>query len=47
MLNGTAGPQNHSILYYVNKNNPLIEGSSVNDSQFQNWEWAVNNWTGF
>jgi len=35
---------NHSILYYLNKNNPLDPGNSRNDSQFSNWEGAIQNW---
>ena len=31
----------HSILYYVNKENPLKKGNSRNDVQFKNWEYAV------
>jgi membrane peptidoglycan carboxypeptidase len=46
MLNGTAGPANHSILYYLNKNNPQGEGNSQDDPQFTNWEWAVRSWAG-
>jgi len=48
MLNGSyIGPNGiHSILYYIDKNNPLGP-PPVNpgvDSQFNNWEAAVRNW---
>ena len=35
----------HSILYWVDKNNPLKQTSGqVNDSQYENWEYGVNLW---
>ena len=34
----------HSILYYLNKNNPLSEENSQDDSQFPNWEYGVQNY---
>lgn len=35
----------HSILYWMNKNNPLEKTSSqTNDSQYRNWEYGVENW---
>ncbi len=44
LRNGGLFPEYHEILYYVDKNNPL--GSAPTnpgtDSQFQNWEWSVN-----
>ncbi|MFA5386463.1 MAG: PBP1A family penicillin-binding protein [Candidatus Paceibacterota bacterium] len=44
MINGQAA--NHSILYFVDKNNPL--GSAPehpeNDPQFNNWERSVQSW---
>ncbi|MCX6790598.1 MAG: penicillin-binding transpeptidase domain-containing protein, partial [Candidatus Gribaldobacteria bacterium] len=46
MLDGTTGSTNHSILYYINKNNPQSNDTSQNDSQFFNWESAVQNWAG-
>jgi penicillin-binding protein 1C len=46
MLDGTAGPSIHTILYYVNKNYPQGGDNSQSDSQFYNWETAVQNWTG-
>ena len=41
----SSSPEYHEILYYVNKNDPLgsIPIDPNTDSQFQNWEWAVNN----
>lgn len=41
MLNGSYEP--HSILYFVDKNNPQgeIPANPSADPQFQNWEWAV------
>jgi len=45
-INGTSYPQIHSILYYVDKKNPL--GSSPEnpaaDPEFYNWETAVLDW---
>ncbi len=34
----------HTVLYYVNKNNPQGEESGRNDSQFNNWEPPVIAW---
>ncbi|MDD5022389.1 MAG: PBP1A family penicillin-binding protein [Endomicrobiaceae bacterium] len=36
----------HSILYYVDKNNPLgpVPTNPENDSQFISWEYSVQNW---
>ncbi|MFA5773510.1 MAG: PBP1A family penicillin-binding protein [Candidatus Paceibacterota bacterium] len=35
----------HSILYWMDKNNPLIKTSGqVNDSQYKNWEYGVSVW---
>jgi len=53
MLNGhyiyNTGNNNqiHSILFYINKNNPLgpFPSNPFNDSQFQNWEESVSTWT--
>jgi membrane peptidoglycan carboxypeptidase len=48
MLNGSATnstyPQNHSILYYVDKNDPTgpIPSSPLSDPQFANWEWPLS-----
>lgn len=54
MLNGkyiinknTQYPQIHSILYYINKDNPTVlrsENSKDIDSQFYNWEMPVIEW---
>ncbi len=52
MLNGQAiayinnKPQVHSILYYVNRNDPLgpLPQNPYLDFQFYNWEIAVNHW---
>lgn len=41
----TGGP--HSLLYWVDKDNPLDAAPinpSTNDPQFDNWEYAVQNW---
>ena len=43
------GPQGiHSILYYVDKSNPLGDAPSnpANDPQFSRWEYAINRWLG-
>ena len=37
-------PQIHSILYYLNKENPLAETNGRDDSQFINWEQPILNW---
>jgi membrane peptidoglycan carboxypeptidase len=48
MLNGTQGSTPHSILYYINKNNPTQPvGDGYNpaqDPQFYNWENPVQIW---
>ncbi|MBI2514968.1 transglycosylase domain-containing protein [Candidatus Wolfebacteria bacterium] len=48
MLNGqySAGNEAHTILYYVNKNDPLgpIPQNPESDSQFFNWEIPVREW---
>lgn len=36
----------HDILYFVNKNNPLIGGGSPGDSQYNYWEYPVAQWSG-
>ena len=47
MLNGQStsatNPETHSILFYVDKNNPLgpMPENPSADPQFQNWEWTV------
>ena len=39
-------PEQHSILYYVDRNNPLGPApvNPANDSQFANWEYSVRYW---
>lgn len=35
----------HSILYWLDKNNPLEKNSGLtNDSQYKNWEYGVQKW---
>ncbi len=36
----------HSILHWINKDNPLNNEipSEINDSQYNNWEYGVNDW---
>lgn len=51
MLNGSSNDgsgQYHSILYYVNRDDPLgpIPNNPSNDPGFINWEWAVANYFG-
>ena len=36
----------HSILHYIFRKDPLGGGNSQNDPQYNNWEAAVQNWTG-
>lgn len=46
-LSSSSTPQNvHTILYWVDKNNPRgpIPGNPWSDSQFQNWEFGVQQW---
>ena len=38
-------PQVHSILYYVNRDDPQGENNGREDSQFNNWEAPVISWT--
>ena len=42
-LRGQAG--NHSILYWVDKENPRSGGSSQGDRQLPYWEYAINSWS--
>ena len=44
---GITYPQVHSLLYYVNKNDPLgaAPQDPTSDPQFANWEAAVLNWS--
>lgn len=46
VINGVRIPQAHSILYYVDKTNPLggIPDDPSQDSQFSNWETGVSDW---
>ncbi|HPH52115.1 MAG TPA: PBP1A family penicillin-binding protein [Candidatus Portnoybacteria bacterium] len=37
-------PQIHSILHFIDKNNPLGETNGQNDSQYINWEQSILNW---
>jgi hypothetical protein len=50
MLNGSYAvpPQVHSILYYVDKSDPLgpVPTNPYADPQFENWESAVLSWMG-
>ena len=34
----------HTILYWVNKNDPSLATNSQNDAQFENWEYGVQNY---
>ena len=38
----------HSILYYVDRNNPLgsFPSDPFQDDQFKNWEWSVRSYFG-
>lgn len=47
ILRGELGNEIHSILYWVDKNNPRgpAPQNPSNDSQFQNWEYSVQLWT--
>jgi len=42
---GSSIPEYHSILYYVDRRNPAgpFPSNPSQDSQFQNWEWSVQN----
>ena len=46
VLNGQIGKGNHSILYYVNKNDPLGPNPQdpSQDIQFKNWEEGIKRW---
>ncbi len=46
VINGKSYPQIHSILYYVNKNDPLgpVPENPSADPEFYNWETAVLEW---
>lgn len=45
-VNGKPYPQLHTILYYVDRNDPLgpPPDNPANDSQFNNWETGVTEW---
>jgi penicillin-binding protein 1C len=45
-VGGKFFPQAHSVLFYVNKNDPLgpVPVNPGDDSQFLNWEEGVSNW---
>lgn len=34
----------HSILHWIDKNNPLVVNTNSNDSQYNNWEYGVQKW---
>ncbi|MDP2934198.1 MAG: penicillin-binding transpeptidase domain-containing protein, partial [bacterium] len=36
--------QVHSVLYFLDKNNPMGEGNGRDDSQFNNWEQPIMEW---
>lgn len=40
----TDGSTFHDILYWVQKNNPLVPGNSFGDAQFQYWEYPISAW---
>jgi len=46
IVNGVRVPQAHTILYYVDKSNPLggMPDDPARDAQFTNWENAVSDW---
>ncbi len=46
ILRGQMGGEPHSILYWVDKDNPRgpIPSNPANDSQFNHWEYAVKRW---
>lgn len=46
ILRGELDPTPHSILYWVEKNNPRgpLPENPTNDPQFNNWEYSVNLW---
>lgn len=47
IFQGIAGEEPHSILYWVDKNNPLGPSpeNTSSDPQFNNWEYGVRIWT--
>lgn len=46
VLRGEVGPGPHSILYWVDKDNPRgpIPSNPARDPQFNNWEYSVQHW---
>jgi membrane peptidoglycan carboxypeptidase len=40
----TDGTSVHDILYWVNKDTPLLPGSSTGDGQYPYWEYPIANW---
>ena len=46
ILQGELGGEIHSILYWVDKNNPRDQAPQdpSSDPQFKNWEYAVRLW---
>ena len=44
MIEERIFPQIHSILYYVDKNDPQGTTNGQNDTQYINWEQPVLNW---
>ena len=46
VLRGEIASEPHSILYWVEKDNPRsqIPSNPASDSQFQNWEYGVKRW---
>jgi len=46
ILRGEMGGEPHSILYFVDKDNPRgpIPSNPSSDSQFNNWEYGVRRW---
>lgn len=42
----TEGDENdaHELLYFVNKDAPLIPGNSRGDAQYRYWEYSLNGW---
>ncbi len=45
--NTSSGLAIHDILHWVNKDDPLGGGSSINDPQYPYWEYPVQVWRGF
>ncbi|MBI2065304.1 MAG: penicillin-binding protein [Candidatus Yanofskybacteria bacterium] len=48
-LNGQIPSETHTILYYIDRNNPAgsLPSDPLNqEEQFKNWEWSVRNYLG-